>query len=65
MGTTAVDIHMTGVHFESVQLEGMADGSTPPNASVVLRFRTVEYTFQPVLPNGQKNGPPVTYSQTF
>ena len=31
-----------------------------PQETVVLQFRTVVYTYQPVTPTGQKAGPPVT-----
>lgn len=59
MGTAAITLTMSGVHIESVHEEG---GSNGPEETVELRFRQVTYTFQPLQPNGQKAGPPVTFT---
>jgi hypothetical protein len=32
---------------------------------VTLNFKELDYTYQPILPNGQKNGPPVTFTWKF
>jgi type VI protein secretion system component Hcp len=58
-GTATITLAMSGVHIEAVHEEGGGNG---PEETVVLRFRQVTYTFQPLLPNGQKNGPPVTFT---
>jgi len=58
-GTATITLAMSGVHIEGVHEEG---GSNGPEETIVLQFRQVTYTFQPLLPNGQKNGPPVSYT---
>jgi type VI protein secretion system component Hcp len=58
-GTATITLTMGGVHIEAVHEEG---GSNGPEETIVLRFRQVTYTFQPLLPNGLKNGPPVTFT---
>jgi type VI protein secretion system component Hcp len=58
-GTATITLAMSGVHIEAVREEG---GSNGPEETIVLRFRQVTYTFQPLLPNGLKNGPPVTFT---
>jgi type VI protein secretion system component Hcp len=66
-GTATVDILMTNVRVRSVRIAGDLFPSPTdsyqigPVQIVTLSFTGVTYTFQPVLPNGQKNGPPVTY----
>lgn len=57
LGTATITLNMSGVHVEAVHEEG---GNGGPVETVVLRFRKVTYTFQALLPNGQKSGPPVT-----
>jgi hypothetical protein len=59
LGTAAITLAMSGVHVEGVKEKGSSDG---PVEVVELRFRSVVYTFQPLLPNGQKAGPPVTFT---
>jgi hypothetical protein len=59
-GTATVTLQMSGVRVESVKEDG--DPNNGPLETVTLRFRKVVYTFQPMLPNGQKNGPPVTFT---
>jgi type VI protein secretion system component Hcp len=59
MGTATITLAMSGVHVEAVHEKGSSDG---PVEVVELRFRQVTYTFQPLLPNGQKSGPPVTFT---
>ncbi len=63
-GTQVVTLQMSGVHVEGVRAEGNVNDANGPAETVVLRFRKVVYTYQPVLPNGQKNGPPVTFTWT-
>ena len=58
-GTATITLAMSGVHIETVHEEG---GSNGPEETVELRFRQVTYTFQPLLPNGQKAGPPVSFT---
>ncbi len=67
MGTVTVSYHMVDVQFESVQHNGQSPSPNPPviSESVILGFKKLVYTFQPVLPNGQKNGPPVTFTWNF
>jgi type VI protein secretion system component Hcp len=57
LGSATITLAMSGVHVEAVHEEG---GNNGPEETVVLRFRQVTYTFQALLPNGQKSGPPVT-----
>lgn len=59
MGTATITLAMQGVRVESVRERGDSNG---PVESVELRFRSVTYTYQPLLPNGQKAGPPVTFT---
>jgi type VI protein secretion system component Hcp len=59
LGTATITLAMSGVHIEAVHEKGNIEG---PVEIVELRFRTVTYTFQPLLPNGQKAGPPVTFT---
>lgn len=59
LGTAAITLAMSGVHIEAVHEKGGNDG---PVEIVELRFRSVTYTFQPLLANGQKAGPPVTFT---
>lgn len=63
-----IDIQLTDVQVESVRVG--ADNNAPtdpgkPRQIVTLKFANIVYTFQPYLPNGQKNGPPVTFSAKF
>lgn len=58
-GTATITLAMGGVHIQDVHEEG---GSNGPEETVVLRFRQVTYTFQALLPNGQKAGPPVSFT---
>ena len=61
-GTQVVTLQLSGVHVEAVHEEGNVNDPNGPAETVVLRFRKLTFTFQPVLPNGQKAGPPVTYT---
>jgi hypothetical protein len=56
-GTATITLAMTGVHIDGVHEEG---GTNGPEETVALGFKQVTYTFQALLPNGQKSGPPVT-----
>ena len=58
-----VDVQMTNVKVYAVQING--SDSVGPQTLLTLKFSSVLYTFQPVLPTGQKAGPPITYSATF
>jgi type VI protein secretion system component Hcp len=62
-GVAVITLQMSGVHVETVR---EADSATAPDSTpeetVVLRFRKVTYTFQPVNVVGQKNGPPVSFT---
>jgi type VI protein secretion system component Hcp len=60
LGTANITLQLSGVRIENVQEDGSSDG---PAETVVLSFNEVTYTFQPLLPNGQKNGPPVTFTR--
>jgi type VI protein secretion system component Hcp len=62
MGTQVVTLALSGVHVEAVHEDGNVNDANGPSETVVLRFRKVTYTYQPVQPNGQKNGPPVTFT---
>lgn len=57
LGTATITLAMSDVRIAAVQEDGGSDG---PVETVVLSFRSVTYTFQPLLANGQKAGPPVT-----
>lgn len=57
LGNAAITLQMSGVTVDAVKEEG---GNNGPEETVVLRFRQVTYTFQALLPNGQKSGAPVT-----
>jgi hypothetical protein len=63
-GTVGVDILMSSVTVQSVVIQDTS-GSSSPQKVVTLKFTSVTYTFQPLLPNGQKNGPPFTVTQSF
>lgn len=64
--TTVADIQMTNVRILSVRIKADAYGPVyAPQKIVTLKFDSVVYTFQPYLPNGQKNGPPVTFTVNF
>jgi hypothetical protein len=70
-GTAVVDVLMTNVRIELVGISndtytnlGLVEPGTPLQV-VTLHFNSVDYTFQPVTPTGQKAGPPVTFSVTF
>jgi hypothetical protein len=58
--TAVVTLAMSNVRVEVVHEEGNVNNSNGPEETVVLRFRTVVYTYQPVTPTGQKAGAPVT-----
>lgn len=68
-----LDYHMVNAHFESITDRGLDPTiypqqpvvGTSPFESVTLRFKRLVYTWQPILPNCQKNGPPVTYTWKF
>lgn len=66
-GTSAVTIQMTGVQIKSVRES--TDLTNPAHAipleSVTLTFDSVDYTFQPLTPTGQRAGPPVTFTVKF
>jgi hypothetical protein len=59
-GTAVVTLAMSGVRVDVVHEEGSVNNPNGPEETVVLRFRNVTYTYQPVTATGQKNGPPVT-----
>jgi hypothetical protein len=66
--TTVVDIQMSDLKVKAVRVSADNNASTNPGApreTVTLKFDSVVYTFQPYLPNGQKNGPPVSFSAQF
>lgn len=60
--SNTVDIQMTNVRIVSVRITG---DSQQPQREITLRFDSVVFTFQPLLANGQKAGPPVSFSTTF
>jgi type VI protein secretion system component Hcp len=62
-GVAVITLQMSGVHVESVR-EGDSSSApdSTPEETVVLRFRRVTYTFQPVNAVGQRNGPPVSFT---
>ncbi|MGH9615404.1 MAG: hypothetical protein ACRD28_01600 [Acidobacteriaceae bacterium] len=62
LGGVAVDIQMDGVRIESVRIAGGPNG---PETIVTLKFDSVLFTFQQLLPNGQKSGLPLTFSASF
>jgi hypothetical protein len=66
--TPTVIYHLVGVQFLSVRHKGTNTSSNPetePSETVTLHFTELDYTYQPILPNGQKNGPPVMYTWKF
>ncbi len=63
-GTQVVTLQMSGVRVETVREGGDVNDANGPSETVELRFRKIVFTFQPVLPNGQKNGPPVSITWT-
>lgn len=70
-GTVFYQVDLTGVAVdEIIRSFSVADLAlqTPPTLddiilteTIILHATTVKYTYQPILPNGQKNGPPVTF----
>ena len=67
-GTVTVNYHMSGVTMTQVLHSGenpSPNAEAQPLESIVLSFKKLKYTFQPVLPNGQKNGPPVSVNWSF
>ena len=63
-----VDIQMTNVRVISARIAANNDANVNPGAPreiVTLKFDSVVYTFQPYLPNGQRNGPSMTFSAIF
>jgi hypothetical protein len=68
-----IDYHMLNARFDSIGDHGFDFTVYPqqpqigfsPLESVTLRFTGLVYTWQPILPNCQKNGPPVTYTWKF
>ena len=58
-GTPTITLAMTDVRVAAVREDGDSSDPNGPSETVVLHFKTITYTFQSVLPNGQKNGPPV------
>jgi hypothetical protein len=66
MQTATATYHLVNVHFLSVMHSGAnSPASFGPSESVTLNFKELDYTYQPILPNGQKNGPPVTFTWKF
>jgi hypothetical protein len=63
-GTAVVTLALTGVHVDVVHAEGNVNNANGPEETVVLRCRSVTYTYQPVTAAGQKNGPPVSITYT-
>ncbi len=59
-GTQVVTLAMSNVRVEVVREEGNVNNPNGPEETVVLRFKHLVYTYQPVTPTGQKAGPPVT-----
>jgi len=69
-GTVFYQVDLTGVAVDEIirsdsdtdvtlQLPQTLDNFL--TETIILHATTVKYTYQPVLPNGQKNGPPVTF----
>lgn len=64
-GTAVVTLQMQGVRVEAVkESDNAAAPDSTPEETVVLRFRRVTYTFQPVNAFGQKSGPPVSFTSS-
>ena len=62
---TVVDIQLTNITVEAARIDAdinAAGSAGSPVEIVTLKFDSLTYTFQPYLPNGQKNGPPVTFT---
>ena len=59
-GTATITLALSGVFVDAVHEDGDSDG---PSETVVLKFTEITYTFQPLLPNGLKNGPSVTFTR--
>jgi len=65
-GTIFYQVDLTGVAVDEIIRSDTAvvPGPNPPTPdnflreTIVLHATTVKYSYQPVLPNGQKNGPP-------
>jgi hypothetical protein len=72
-GTVTLDYHIVNVHFKSLSQQGVNNSFTNyvppplivPLESVTLRFKELDYTFQPILPNCQKSGPTETFTWKF
>jgi hypothetical protein len=64
-GTVFYQVNLTGVAVdEIIRSDSVATNANPGNdltETIVLHATTVNYIYQPVLPNGQKAGPPVTF----
>ena len=63
-GTAVVTLQMVGVRILSVQEAGDAQDAwnQGPLETVTLGFRSIVYTYQPVNPVGQPDGPPVSFT---
>jgi hypothetical protein len=63
-GTAVVTLAMTGVHVDVVHEEGSVNNPNGPEETVVLRFKSVTYTYQAVTATGQRLGAPVSITYT-
>jgi hypothetical protein len=63
-GTAVITLAMSGVHVDFVHEDGSVNNSNGPEETVVLRFRSITYTYQPVTPTGQRAGAPVSFTYT-
>jgi type VI protein secretion system component Hcp len=66
-GTVFYQVDLTGIAVDEIVRSGSVatDPTTPDNfltETITLHATSTKYTYQPVLPNGQKNGPPITFS---
>jgi type VI protein secretion system component Hcp len=66
-GTAEITIQMNNARVKLVReaTDIFANNGGIPVEIVPFSFSSVDYTFQPLQPNGQKAGPPVSYSVTF
>jgi len=70
---TTLDYSMVNARLEGIAESGVNNTSfnfTPPPfivplETVTLAFKELDYTYQPILPNCQKNGPPTSFEWKF
>jgi hypothetical protein len=63
-GKATVTLQMSNVRVDLVREGGNVNNANGPEETVVLHFRSVTYTFQPLSPTGLPAGAPVVVTYT-